>query len=44
MKDTNTLQIKGFPVAINKALKIRSVKAGLTFREFIIQLLTEATK
>ena len=44
MKTTNTLQIKAFPLAVNKALKIKSVKAGVTFREFAIRLLTEAAK
>ena len=43
MKTTNTLQIKNFPAAVNKALKIKSMELGLTFRAYIINVLTKAS-
>jgi hypothetical protein len=44
MKNTNTLQIRGFPAEVNKALKIKSVKLGVTFRSLVIRVLTDAAK
>ena len=41
---TNTLQIRAFPMDVNKALKIKAVKLGVTFRELVIKALTEASK
>ena len=39
MKNTGTLQIKGFPQDVNTALKIRAVKLGITFRSLVIEIL-----
>ena len=41
---TNTLQIRSFPYDVNKALKIKAIKLGVTFRELVIRALTEAAK
>ena len=41
---TNTLQIRVFPADVNKALKIKAVKQGITFRALIISILTAAAK
>lgn len=41
---TNTLQIRAFPMDVNKALKIKAVKLGVTFRELVIKTLSEGAK
>ena len=41
---TNTLSIRAFPLDINKALKIKAVKLGISFRVLVIRVLSEAAK
>jgi plasmid stability protein len=41
---SNTLQIRAFPENVNKALKIKAVRMGVTLRELVIKLLTEGAK
>jgi plasmid stability protein len=41
---TNTLQIRAFPIDINKTLKIAAVAKGVSFREFVIAILKEAAR
>jgi plasmid stability protein len=41
---TNTLQIREFPYEVNKALKIKAVKQGISFRALLISILTAAAK
>lgn len=44
MKQTSTLQIKGFPADVNKALKMKALKQGVTLREYILGILKAAAK
>jgi hypothetical protein len=44
MKTTGFLQIRAFPRDVNKALKIKALKLGLTFRALVIKTLTDASK
>jgi plasmid stability protein len=40
----NTLQIRAFPDAVKKRLKIKAAKLGISLRELVTRLLAEGAK
>jgi len=39
---THTLQIRDFPYGVNKALKLKAVGEGISFRALVVRILTQA--